>query len=173
MDFIQFEAIDESQQNEIIDFSDDEKTDQDENFINDSEQPMEDVSFYRKLDPENIDHYNKFPNQTRGPRAAVYEDDEIFFRTEDTQPELFSAENRECVEFDKFEGFEKYVKKFKDTLQNFENTDNPFFDSIVYGAMFRISEGKVLEKNKANDVLGKDFYEDLLKIKHDIQLNKT
>ena len=39
--------------------------------------------------------------------------------------------------------------------------------------MFRISEGKVLEKNKVNDVLGKDFYEELLEIKDDIQLDKT
>ena len=62
----------------------------------------------------------------------------------------------------------------KDTLQNFENADNPFFDSIVYSVMFRISEGKVaLEKNKANDVLRKDFYEGLVEIKDDIQLDKT
>ena len=32
---------------------------------------MEGVSFFRKLDPENYDHYNKFPNQTRDPRSAV------------------------------------------------------------------------------------------------------
>ena len=36
MDFIQFEAIHESQQSETINFSNDEKTAQDENFINDS-----------------------------------------------------------------------------------------------------------------------------------------
>ena len=118
---------------------------------------MEDVSFYRTLDPENIDHYNKFPNQTRNPRDAVYEDDEMFFGTEDTQPELFAPENRDDVEFDKFEGFEKSVKKFKDTLQNFKNSNNPFFDSVLYGVMFKISEGKILEKDKANAVLGKDF----------------
>ena len=62
MDFIRFEAIVESQRNETIDFSDDQKTDQGENFIDDRNEPMEDVSFYRKLDPENIDHYYKFPN---------------------------------------------------------------------------------------------------------------
>ena len=74
-----------------------------------------------------------------------------------TQPELFAPENREDVEFDKFEGFEKSVKKFKDTLQNFKNSNNPFLDSILYGVMFKISEGKILEKDKANVVLGKDF----------------
>ena len=43
----------------------------------------------------------------------VYEDDGMFFGTEDTQPELFAPENREHVEFDKFEGFEKSVKKLR------------------------------------------------------------
>ena len=148
MDFIQFEAVDDSQRHEInfSDNDDDEKTEQDKNFIDDSDQPMEDVSFYRRLDPEKID----FQNQTRNPMEAVYEDDEIFFGTEDTQPELFVPENRECVEFDKFEGFEKSVKKFKETLQNFDNSNNPFFDSILFGVMFKISEGKILEKDKAS-----------------------
>ena len=175
MDFIQFEAIDESQQNEInfSDNDDDEKTEQNENFIDDSEQPMEDESFSRTFDPENIDQYNKFSNQTRSPKDAVYEDDGMFFGTEDTQPELFAPEDRERVEFDKFEGFEKSVKKFKDTLQNFKNSGNPFFDSILYGIMFKISEGKILKKDKANDVLGKNFYEELLEIKDDTQLDKT
>ena len=50
MDFIQSEAIDESQQNEPHNFSDDDEKTNDEmdDFIDDSEQPMEDVSFYRK-----------------------------------------------------------------------------------------------------------------------------
>ena len=33
--------------------------------------------------------------------------------------------------------------------------------------MFKISEGNILEKDKACNVLGKDFYEELLKIKDD------
>ena len=104
----------------------------------------------------------------------VYKDNEMFFGPEDMQPELFAPENREDVEFDKFDGFEESVKKFKDTLQNFENTNNPFFDSIVYGVMFRITEGKVaLEKNIANNILRKGFYEGLVEVKDGIQLDKT
>ena len=95
MDFIQFEAIDESQQNEPFTFSDDDqKTEHNESFIDDSEQPMEDVSFCRQLDIENIDHYNKFPNQTRNLRDAVYEVNEMTFGGEDTQTELFAPEDR-------------------------------------------------------------------------------
>ena len=37
----------------------------------------------------------------------------MFFGTEDTQPEFYDPKNRETVEFDKFEGFEKSVHKFK------------------------------------------------------------
>ena len=103
---------------------------------------MEDVSFYRKLDPENIDHYNKFPNQTREPRIALYEDDEMFFGTEDTQPELYNPQERETVEFGKFESYEKSVEKFMDTLTVFEKSGNLFFDSIVYGVIHRLMEGK-------------------------------
>ena len=113
MDFIQFEAIDESQQNETLNFSYDEKTDQDEKFIDDSEQSMEDVSFYRKFDQENLDHYNTFTNQTRDPKVALYEDDKMLFGNEDTQPELYDPEVRENVEFDKFDGFEKSVKNLR------------------------------------------------------------
>ena len=142
MDFIQSEAIDESQQ--TPDFSDDEMiNDEDENVIYDSQQPMQDVSFHRQLDPEIINHY-KFPSQTRDPRVTLYEDDEMFFGNEDTQPEFYDPENRGNVEFDTFKGFGKSVKKFKDTLQNFKDSDNLFFDSKVYGVMFKLT-GKTLE----------------------------
>ena len=76
---------------------------------------MEDVSFYRQFYPDNIFHYDTdtFTNKTRDPRVAVYEDDEMFFGMEDTQPELYALENREDVEFDKFDGFEKSVKNLR------------------------------------------------------------
>ena len=44
MDYIQLEAVDESQGNEPQNFA--EITDEMDSFIDDSEQPMEDVSFY-------------------------------------------------------------------------------------------------------------------------------
>ena len=75
MDFIQFETIDESQQNEPLSFSDDEKTNDEDDFEDEHEQPMEDVSFYRKLDLDNITHFNKILNQTRDPMVSLYEDD--------------------------------------------------------------------------------------------------
>ena len=69
------------------------------------------------------------------------------FDTEDTQQELYVPEHRENVEFDKFEGYEKSAKKFMDTLENFENSNNPFFDLIVYGLMCKITREKGLMFN--------------------------
>lgn len=51
----------------------------------------------------------------------------MYFGTEDQQPELYAPVKRACIEFDKFAGFEKSVKKFIGTLKNFNNSDNPFF----------------------------------------------
>ena len=69
MDFIELELVEEPQENQPLNFLEDEEmtSDEMENFIDDSEQPREDVSFYRKLDPDNLDDYYKFPNQTRDP----------------------------------------------------------------------------------------------------------
>ena len=74
---------------------------------------MEDVSFYRNSDPENLNHHNTFTNKTRDPWVAAYEDDEMFFGTEDTQPKLHDPEVRENAEFNKFDGFEKSVKNLR------------------------------------------------------------
>ena len=41
------------------------------------------------------------------------------------------SEGTENVKFDDFDGFEKSVKKFKNSLKNFEKIDNPFLDSII------------------------------------------
>ena len=87
------------------------------NFIDDSEQPREDVSFYREFDPDNLNHYHKFPNETIHPRIVTYKNDELYFGEEDQQNELYMPENRDRVEFDKFSGFERSAKIFKKILR--------------------------------------------------------
>ena len=136
MGFIEFEA---SQENQALVFSDDEDeitNDEMEDLIDEKDEQEEDLSFYIQLDPENIEHYHKFPNQTRNPKEAVYEDNEPYFGNEDTRPELYDLNNREFVSFDKFKEFEKSIKKFKEALKNFGNSENYFFDAVVYGIMF-------------------------------------
>ena len=43
---------------------------------------------------------------------------------------MFDPENREEVKFDIFEENESWSTKFKESLLQFENVDNPFFYSI-------------------------------------------
>ena len=131
-----------------LNFSDDESMDEG-NFIADSEEESS-INVYRKLDPHNLEHYNRFPNQIRNPISAVYEDDEMYFGEEDSQPELYIPEDRESVHFENFSGFEKSIKKFYNLLKNFENIDHPFFDSIAYGLMHKVAEGKINLKKLKN-----------------------
>ena len=182
MDFIDLEAAKESLDNQPLIFSEDEEMTNDEmdDFIDGSNQQREGVSFYRQLESpnqtrglQNLNDYPKFLNQTRDVRVAIYEDDEPFYRTYDTQPEPYVPKNRKSIEFDNFVGYEKNVKKFKETIKNFDGSNNPFFDSIIYSLMFYLTEGKNIDKNKAKEIIGNEFYIELLEIKDDIKLDKT
>ena len=70
----------------LVSFDDEDEitNDEMEDFIDDGDQQQDDVSFYRQLDPENIEHYHKFPNQTTNPKEAIYEDDEPYCGSEET-----------------------------------------------------------------------------------------
>ena len=116
MDFVDLEAAEESLDNQPLIFSEDEEMTNYEmdGFIDNSNQQRESVSLYRQVespnqtrDPQNLNDCSKFLNQTRDPHVATYEDDEPFYGTHDTQPELYSSENRESIEFDNFVGYEK------------------------------------------------------------------
>ena len=73
-----------------------EKTfDELDDFIDDSDQPVDDVNFYRQSDLTNIELYHT--RETRNPLEAVYEEDESYFRKEDTQPELYAPKDRDLV----------------------------------------------------------------------------
>ena len=164
MEFISAEAEEDGP----LVFSDDEEdekiTDELDDFIDDSTQLQEDVSFYRQLDPSNIENYPKFPDQARNPIEAIYEDDEPFYGHEDQQPELYAPEDRKHVCFDKFKSFERSIKKFKKTLKNFKDGKNQLFDAVIYGIMdYRCgSEKTFLEK--IIEVLGENLFNDLKEI---------
>ena len=57
-------------------------------------------------------------------------------------------------------------------MKNFTDSDNSFSDAIIYG-MFYKSEGKIIEKDKVEEVLGADFYSDLLEIKDEVKVDRT
>ena len=86
-------------------------------MIDNGPQPEEDISFCRQLDSENFDNYPKFNSTTCNPINTIYEDDFPFYGNEDQQPELYAAKDRESISFEKLEGFEKHIEKFKKTLK--------------------------------------------------------
>ena len=96
-----------------------------------------------------------------------------YYGKEDIQPELHAPEHRDLVSFDKFTGFEKSVDKFNKTLKYFEGSENQFFDAIIYDIMFYKSNDEIIDKNKITEVVGEDFYNDLLEIKDEIKLDRT
>ena len=151
MDFIEFKASKEITDNQPLvfpDYEDEITNDEMEDFIDDTKQQREGVSFYRQLDPKNIKHYFKLSNKTRNPKEAVYEDNVLYFGEEDTHTELCDPEDMNFVGFDKFADFEKSVKKFKETLKNFNGSENSLFDAIIYGIIFYKSEGEIIDKEK-------------------------
>ena len=91
-----------------IGFSDNEEeekiTDELDDFIDNRPLAKEDISFYRQLDPENINNYPKFNSTTRNPIDAICEDDVLFYGHEDRQPELYFPEDRESFLLTKLRG---------------------------------------------------------------------
>ena len=105
-------------------------------------------------------------------------------------------EGTENFEFENSSGFEKSVKKFRNSLKNLKDSNNSFFDSIIYGLMYNQIEGKCkkqwtesdnslkvpeaayrgliekqIDKEMVKEILGENMQKDLLEIKDDIQLD--
>ena len=117
-----------------------------------------DLNFYREMN-------NKFQNQTKNPQLAIFEQDYSLWETDDQQPELYDPISRNLVIFDKFDGSEKYIDRFKKTLKNFGDSKNQLFDSVIYG--------EILDQDRVIEVLGEDFYNDLLEVKDKVKLGRT
>ena len=117
-EFILDEAEDDSFDLQFSDLEEELADDDISTFIDDSQQNKESISFYRERGTQYLNDYTKFNNQTRKPIEAVFSDIESYFG-EDAQPELFAPEDRQSVESDKFQGFEKHAENLKKILINF------------------------------------------------------
>lgn len=109
MDFILNEAEEEDFS---LQFSDEELEDNEGmlNFIDNSQINEESISFYRQRESQKVEDYPKYEGQVRDPIEAIYSDDELYYG-EDNQLDLYCPEEREYIQFDKFEGFEKKRQK--------------------------------------------------------------
>ena len=57
-------------------------------------------------------------------------------------------------------------------MKNFGDHENQLFDSVIYGFMFHKSNGEMLDQDRIIEVLGEDFYNDLLEVKVKVKLDK-
>ena len=138
-----------------------------DSLIDNAPQPDEnDVSFYREIN-------NRFLNQTKNLQNAIFEQDDLLCEIGDSQPELFDPVSRNLVVFDRFEGSEEQVDRFKKTLKNFGDNENQFFESVIYGVMFHKSNGEILDQARIIEVLGEDFNNDLFNVNNKVKLDRT
>ena len=166
MDFILNEATEKDNEFKLV-FSDDsegelfEEEDEGEelNFIGDNiEEESQDVSFYRRVDNQPL----KFLNQKINFNEIIQDSHQEYFG-EDDLPELFDPENREEIEFDFSEKNQSKSSKFKDSLLQFENVDNLFFYSIIYGLLYNKLNGKNIKLENTEKFLGTNLFTDLKK----------
>ena len=163
MDFILNEAIEEDNEFKLV-FSDDSEG---ELFIDHVvEEEPQDESFYRKVDNQPL----KFLNQTRHFNEVIQDSYQEYFG-EDDLPELFDPENREEVEFDFSEKNQSKSSKFRDSLLQFENVDNPFFYSIIYGLLYNKLNGKNIKLEDVKKILEIHLFTDLKKIEKKTMLD--
>ena len=123
------------------------------------EEEPQDESFYQKVDNQPL----TLLNPTKNIKDIIEEIHEEYFG-EDDLPEMFDPENRGEVEFDISEKNESRSTKFKESLLQFENVDNPFFYSIIYGALYHRLNGNNIKLEDTEKFLGDDLFVNLKKI---------
>ena len=156
-----------------LQFSDDKREEDKDtsSFIDDSQMEEESISFSKDL--TNLNRYPKFKGQTRNLIDATYSDVESYFG-EDEQSELYAPENRDTIEFDKFDKFEKSAENLKKTLLRFDEVENHLFFSVVYGIMYHQNiDTENIKKEDVQKILGENFYFHLLEIELEIMLDKS
>ena len=77
--------------------------------------------------------------------------------------------------FGESSGYEKSVEKLKKSLSSFTNTssEDSFFDAVIFGLIFKFTEGKTTSRDKVENVLGVDLYKDFCEVKGQLQLNTS
>ena len=92
------------------------------------------------------------------------DDDKSKLDVRDLQPEKFNHIKREFFEFDEFDDYQKCANKFKETLCSFQGgLKGSFFDTVLYELLFKFSEENKIDKEKVEEILGKEFFNKLKK----------
>ena len=67
------------------------------------------------------------------------------------------------------------LKSLKNQSPSFSDTinENSFFDAVIYNLMFKLTEGKIVSRDKVESVLEVEFYKDFCQIKDQLQLDTS
>ena len=77
---------------------------------------------------------------------------------------MFYCVDRKHVEFDEFDDSQKCAKKILKILRLLKgDLKGSFFDAILYGFLFSLTENNKICKDKTKEILGKEFFENLRK----------
>ena len=159
MEFIDFQAeVDDSESNNLELYF--VENDEDKNFVDDSQEDrIISLNFYRK-----------FHNQSREIHAALNDrsNNNCKLGTRDLQSEMYWEIDRGFVEFDKFDGYEKAAEKFKKSLYTFDTSSGPkdsFYNTILFGLIFKLFKNSVINKETIEKLLGNEFFDDFQQIK--------
>ena len=87
---------------------------------------------------------------------------------------MFYHIKREFVEFDKFDSYEKVAISLRKLSGRLENESKvSFFSAILFGLLFKLSKDNRIDKEKAEEVLGKEFADDFQKRKEILQFDHS
>ena len=103
-------------------------------------------------------------------------DDNCKLDTQDLQPEMCWEIDRDCVQFDEFQGYEKATEKFTKSPCSFErDSEDSFFDEILYGLVYKLLQNKEkkVNKNIIWQILGEEFFDNLEEKKEILQLDES
>ena len=165
MEYIDFEASVSDKDANLNFLSDEEKDNDNRSFVDDNSE----------VDGQEPSFYINFFNQTRDPAEPVFDDDGLHLGTRDLQPEMFSIDKREDVEFDEFEASGKHAEQFKESLSSFHgDLKDSFFDAVLSGLLFKFSENnRIVLRNDIEKDVGVNFYKELSKCRELLQLDDS
>ena len=87
------------------------------------------------------------------------------------QPEMVIIDNRDEVEFDEFKEASKCSELSKKSPLLFhDNIKDSFFNSVLYGLLFKLTENNRVSKDNIESALGKEFFDKLKEPKELLQL---
>ena len=87
---------------------------------------------------------------------------------------MFLIDDRDSVEFDEFEEAGKCSELFKKSLLWFDDDiKDSFFNFVLYGMLFKLTENNRVSKVNIENTLGKEFFDKISESKELLRLDDS